>query len=211
MVEVFLNLTTQNNYQEIFDEIISYCSEEFYKIINSFNILIIGDGNLILPDNPKFKIIERITDINVYGEFVTLNYIREFARKNTDSKALYLHSKCTNSENNSCIVDWRRYMCYFNIKRFDLCLNTLEDNDTCGVDLVNYPSLHYSGNYWWANTNWINNLDSVESQPIIISERHKCEFWIGSRPGKHVSLWNCGISVWERHLHNYKEDQYIYI
>ena len=41
------------------------------------------------------------------------------------------------------------------------------------------------------------------------SLRHNQEFWICYLKQNHYSLWDCGISVYERHLHEYKETNYV--
>lgn len=98
-------------------------------------------------------------------------------------------------------------MTYFLIEQYHKCLESLKNNDTCGVDLRNDPAKHYSGNFWWATAKHINTLPEFKDMPIILSERHKAEFWICSN-GKNDNLWDCGINQFERHLHEYPEEKY---
>jgi len=109
--------------------------------------------------------------------------------------------------NNLCLIDWRNYMLYFLVEKYKICLDILKTYDTCGVDLRLDPVEHYSGNFWWSTANHINNLPEFKDMNIILSERHKAEFWICSN-GKHNNLWNCGINQMERHLHRYLENEY---
>jgi hypothetical protein len=92
----------------------------------------------------------------------------------------------------------------------------LETNDTVGVDLRDYPTLHYSGNFWWANALYINTLpepyvfNNLEQYPNPLhSLRHNQEFWICYHKDKlHKSQWDCGINCYERHLHRYNPELY---
>lgn len=206
-----MHITTINNYQDITDEL-------FGDIINSglmgeiekIFVCILGGGNVNLPTDSKIEVLLEDRDINLY-EFATLNKIIDFSKSSEgEHNVLYLHLKGLTSNNtNQCIVDWRRYMSYFNIYKHDECFKLLEDNDTCGVDLRNTPVLHYSGNFWWTTTSHVKKLRSFGELPVILSERHKAEFWLCSdKDGKYSSMWDCGIDVYSRHLHRYEEKKY---
>jgi hypothetical protein len=108
-------------------------------------------------------------------------------------------------------------MLYFLISKWEKCINNLLECDTCGVDLRNEPTLHYSGNFWWSTSNNIISLPNPISfsnlnrypNPLN-SARHNQEFWICyNRNKKHISMWDCGINVYERHLHRYPKELYI--
>jgi hypothetical protein len=97
------------------------------------------------------------------------------------------------------------------LEQYKKCLSILNDYDynTVGVDLVYNPALHYSGNFWWAKSNYIKTLSRPEDIPIILSKRHNAEFWVCNGNSKHYSLHNSNIPVYERHHHNYSEINYI--
>ena len=100
-------------------------------------------------------------------------------------------------------------MLYFNLKNISNIKKLLIKNDTCGVDLVNDPTTHYSGNFWWSTAEHINSLPSPKDIEVVISERHKCEFWICSKNGgKYSSLHDSGINVYQRHLNRYPKEKY---
>jgi tetratricopeptide (TPR) repeat protein len=42
----------------------------------------------------------------------------------------------------------------------------------------------------------------------VLSERHKCEFWVCADKGKHYNMWSSNINVYERHLHEFPESNY---
>jgi hypothetical protein len=107
-------------------------------------------------------------------------------------------------------------MLYFNVEKWKNCLNNLETNDTTAVDLREEPTLHYSGNFWWAKASYIVSLpepilfSNLEKYPNPLnSQRHNQEFWICyNKNGLHKSCWDCGINCYERHLHRYPKSNY---
>lgn len=114
-------------------------------------------------------------------EVETLKWIRDYSKKNPGDYVLYFHTKgitkfCRATE------DWRRYMEYFCVEQWRDCVQKLDEGyDCCGVmwntrtAIGDYP--HFSGNFWWANTNHINILNHSY---LEVNRRVFREFWIGS-------------------------------
>jgi hypothetical protein len=112
--------------------------------------------------------------------FITLNYI------------LYIHSKGVTKSDNKCIKDWVNYLTYFNIYKFNDCLNKLNDYDCVGVNLKvgDDNPLHYSGNFWWSKGSHIKKLNKITDNMYNSSE-----FWVTSLSDKkYASLWNSNIN-----------------
>lgn len=211
---IYFHVATIGEYQKIFDEIYSeILNSGLINEIISLNICIVGEGNLIINPNLKVKVY-RNSFIDS-GEFFTLELLKTFAESTEENyKILYIHTKGVTTPNNQCIVDWRKYMTYFNVNQYEKCFNVLDTYDSCGVDLVTEPAVHYSGNFWWSNSSYIKKLPSISEikfpkNPPILSIRHNCEFWIGMGNGILKSLWNSNINVYERHLHTYSKNNYI--
>ena len=206
--QIYFHIATIGKYQDIFDEIYSQIIESnLINQVGSINLCIVGQGDLIIQENDKIKIYQD-SDISS-GEFFTLDLLKTFSDSvEQNHKILYLHTKGVTTPDNPCIDDWRKYMTYFNINQYEKCLYSLNQYDSCGVDLVNDPTLHYSGNIWWANSSYIKKLPTINEikfpkTPPILSIRHNAEFWIGMGNGNLKSLWNSNINVYERHLHQY--------
>ena len=147
------------------------------------------------------------------AEFPTIRLLTQHSMDNPGEAVLYIHSKGV-SKSNECIDDWRRYMMHFNVTKWKDCLKVLSNgSDTCGVDWSGWPMPHYSGNFWWAKTDYINKIGSVDDVNLTPSEapligRHKAEMWIGTGEGWHKNLHSSNIPVLERHLHRYPEEKY---
>jgi hypothetical protein len=212
--QIYFHIATIGKYQDIFDEIYSQIIESnLINQVGSINLCIVGQGDLIIQENDKIKIYQD-SDISS-GEFFTLDLLKTFSDSvEQNHKILYLHTKGVTTPDNPCIDDWRKYMTYFNINQYEKCLYSLNQYDSCGVDLVNDPTLHYSGNIWWANSSYIKKLPTINEikfpkTPPILSIRHNAEFWIGMGNGNLKSLWNSNINVYERHLHQYPKIKYV--
>ncbi len=204
----FIHVATVGNYQEIFNQILNYFEESnIYDELDSVYVNIAGDKNIYIPRITKMKIIAQRANLTDF-EFSTMNLIRNYSLENSGN-VLYLHLKGVTASDNLCIKDHRDYMFYFNILKFKMCLNFLKEYDAVGVDLSNEPTKHFSGNIWWSKTQHINTLINPKHLPLILTERHKCEFWICSnKDGKYKSLHQSNINVYERHLHRYPLEKY---
>jgi hypothetical protein len=176
-----------------------------YNDITKYNV----NNNIKL-----LKVSENLQDYEVR----TLNFLYSFCIENTECNVLYLHTKNVGKEINVCIEDQIVYMLYFLIEKWNNCLDKLADYETCGVDLRTTPTLHYSGNFWWSRASNIISLPSpidfnnlIKYPNPLNSIRHNHEFWVcyNKKSECYFSLWDCGINVYERHLHRYPRELYI--
>lgn len=174
-VSVFFHVFNNNNTNEIVSDILSYFSEELkQKIEFSYS----GD------------------------ELETLNKLHSFSKINTNHKILYIHTKGVVNRNEN-VDSWRRYMCRYVIGKYKECLSLLNTYDCCGVDYRTDPQPHFSGNFWWVTSEYLNKLIRPEETFSSISPRHRSEFWIGANHPRFYSMNDCGVNVYERHLYNY--------
>ena len=210
---VYFHIATIGNYQEVVNEIFGSLTEtNLINVADSINICIVGNGELNIPINWNTK-TNRIFDIDI-GEFYTLKQIEMYCKNTiTNDKILYIHTKGVTSSNNECINDWRKYMLYFNVVQHEQASKELDNYDTYGVDLVTEPTKHYSGNFWWSNSNHIKKLPSIDEiskadAKAILTIRHNSEFWLMMIGGNNKSAHNSNINVYERHLHRYNENNY---
>ena len=147
--------------------------------------------------NPKVEVV-------VYSEnreeLSTLKWIRDYAKDNPGDYILYFHTKSITNQN-AATEDWRRYMEYFAIERWKDCVAKLEEGyDCCGVMWNTNTPIgvwpHFSGNIWWATTDYINTLNH---EYLEKEWRYYNEFWIGSNPNvKQFEFHNSGYNTTER-------------
>jgi hypothetical protein len=209
---LFVHCGTGNDrYSTIMDEFFS--SIEMSGMKNEIDVRVCSVGKP--QTNETWFNQEYHNDDFTKGEFFTLEILRQFCKNvGVGVPVGYVHTKGVfNGFDNPCIIDWRQYMGYFVIERARDCIKALgEGYDAVGVDWVTLPNKHFSGNFWWASSQYINRLPQI-NPPIFQIEgaptpRHLAEFWIGYGFPKVKSMHNSNICVYERHLHRYPKEKY---
>jgi hypothetical protein len=222
---IFIHAAILKNSKERILQYLSIIKEsKLMSYVNEINICFIGNEEIPIKMEDlhdynaenKINLLKLSNDLHDY-EIPTLQYLYQFCMNNPEYNILYLHTKNVGKEINQCIEDQIKYMLHFNVIKWKICEEILEKYSTCGVDLRNEPMLHYSGNFWWANASYISRLPSpkefnnLEKYPNPLhSLRHNQEFWICYN-NNHYSLWDCGINCYERHLHVYPEENYVFV
>lgn len=132
----------------------------------------------------------------------TLKVLYDDAKVDKYDRVLYFHTKGISHYLTSVYCakntsDWRVIMDLMLITNWKSCIENLKTYDAYGIfkkehgklkDGVVFDFLHYNGNYWWANTDYIKTLpDPVSVSHIppykMLSKRHSAEAWIGLKKG----------------------------
>lgn len=143
--------------------------------------------------NPTEHTIYLRNDCNLF-ESTTLNFLlKECQNFDKNKKVLYIHTKGAYNYEKPIYDDWIDVMSYFTIEKYKTCLSYLNDFDAVGVDYLLDPWKHFSGNFWWANSDHIKKLTKISSK-----DRYVCEKWICSEKGKFLNLFTTGINVLEK-------------
>lgn len=101
----------------------------------------------------------------------------------------YLHTKGIRrfgTKSESTVKDWIKLMLFWNIEKWRFPLFYLQKYSTYGINLINFPRLHYSGNFWWATAEYLASLDHVIGEGY-----YDPEMWIGSMIGHNKSRSCC--------------------
>lgn len=139
---------------------------------------------LFRPFQTKVKFIT--TTENLYERFALQNFQHYIHNKNQPYYVYYFHTKgISHSIEEKSFHQIRRNLDYFILEKHNLCLRFLDDGyDAVGTALTLYPSLHFSGNFWWAKST---HLDRLPSE--IRATYYAPEMYICSHPnGKYISL-----------------------
>ena len=167
-----------------------YKETKLIDVLDYLYVINIGDDIPQFEINNKIKIINYSKNINLF-EKPTINLIHTFCLFNPNVKILYVHTKGSSyNPIPQTILDWKNYMLFFLMDKFQFCLDLLDLYDTVGCNYLENPQKHFSGNFWWANSYYIKTLTKIES-----NVRHDCEWWILSNPNanKHI-LFNSEIN-----------------
>ena len=167
-----------------------------YDSLDYFHIGVNGDPSLIKAP-AKAVVIE---NTNKTEETNTLEALHTWAKANPDSYVLYMHTKGISRIDQpdfKYVEDWRHCMEYFTIHNWTKCVSYLDEGyATTGINwqtqtmLGDYP--HFSGGFWWANTNYIAALtdEYLLHKPV----RYFREFWIGSNNPTVKNQWETGLN-----------------
>lgn len=216
MIKLFIHIATMGEYQKITQELFHQISESgLLDACNEFNVCIVGDGDYILPyESDKIK-VHRIGGIDEF-EFPTLQLIEDTIMASDENIKVFYFNGLGVTDNSVFKQSWRAYLTYFDILNYKECVKALDNGyDVCGVDWRTDPVPHYSGNFWWANSEYLKTLPKIQTlnkpnSPVILLLRHNAEMYIGMNPNvKPRILHQSNISQYERHLFTYESTNYI--
>jgi hypothetical protein len=153
----------------------------------------------------KFTIEDIGINDTSYERF-TLLKIKNYLQPNT--KFLYLHTKGITQINNSNVENWRYLMEYFLIGKWRDCIQELKNHDIVGINKYNpengWPIEHYSGNFWWATSDYFNKLPDE-----IGKEYNDPEYYIFLKDPKSKTLFSSGLEGHGHYLHPFPLNKYL--
>jgi hypothetical protein len=151
----------------------------------------------LLNSNPKFKLVQVNGDAAKW-EWPTINRLKADAdASDSDDIICYTHLKGLTRLMDQKTIDWRNYLCYWTIERWQDSLDKInEGHELVGVNWMDQPWSHLSGNMWWTTTNYLRRLPKLQDpstitqgqvskllKPNIVLDpgnvRYECEAWIG--------------------------------
>ena len=138
----------------------------------------------LLKKYDKIKIIK--TKENLYEKFAINNFKKYL--ENKEYLVYYFHSKGVTRTGKN-YDDWT-YICnYFTIKKWKINVLLLEYFDCIGINLKYYPNIHFSGNFWWSKSKYINKLNNNINKNYLSPEMYICS----DKDVKIVSIFNSNI------------------
>ncbi len=198
---------------ELFQRVIS---SGLIDVVEKVHVVVLGVADEVKQalDHPKVTIVFNSKDNSIY-ERKCLSLLREHADRE-NCRFLYIHSKGI-SKRAIGITDWIELLTYFNIEQHQQCIQELEHFDTVSVNINSAEgwvlkrdateqdpakAYHYSGNFWWANSEYIKTLSKTIGPKYIDPE-----LWIGGGEKKNMlSLWQSGIN---HYTHRYPRTTYV--
>lgn len=200
--------------------------DQLNKIINSglydaADYIFVGvNGDEELPLQPsKLRIYRNMGDRST--EYCTLKALYDYSFIQ-DSHVLFLHAKgvtwTSDPDMSEKTKNWRNYLEYFLVGKWKECTNLLQNHDCVGTELhrraflgmgaerIEFDITFYSGGMWWANSDYIKNLNPNFITNNMIIGRYATEFWIGTNNPKLYNFWNSNKNLY---YHTILPEEYI--
>jgi len=202
-IAIFYHLYQHGDWRSFFNGQSSLLNDS--GLVDECQFVHVGvNGDDVPESHEKFRFVKNTEPLN--EETPTLVSLRDFCVSNPGWKVLYMHTKGITQPMQST-HDWRKIMEYYCIERWQECVKKLEEHDAVGclyMDHCYYGYFpHFSGNFWWANSDYINKLDDSYLSSGIRQNR---EFWIGSGGGSLYSFHTTGLN---HYAHEYPRHLYV--
>jgi len=206
---IYIHVCCVNNWVDVFQDIMCKIRDSgLYDYVNAIRCCILGssyESHSYLFNDPKIEILETNPNTLLFEPF-TINRLYRDACETVDTfRVLYLHTKgVRHYGTNPNVIDWINYLCYFNIYHFKLCIHILSVGaSTVGVNMHENPVLHYSGNFWWSNSDHIRKVG-----PCVFEIYQSPEYWITEqRIGTHISIHQSNVG--NHYLEPYPPEKYV--
>lgn len=238
-IQIFYHICCMNNWKDIFiQQITKIIYSGLYSRVKTINLFIITCGLAIKDIAPfvyrfgnKIRIREYIENDD---EMFALTKIHDYITDKT--KLLYIHTKGVTRWGTSSytigdrvhsipniyqnIEDWRHFMEWHLIAKFDQCIKLLDNYDTVGVNFIgnfNTSSAngltipkHYSGNFWWARGDYYRLLPRDRSTPGASSEVYiiASNYMKGVNNKKHHCIAQSGLAGYRHYFSPYPPSNY---
>lgn len=131
-----------------------------------------------------------------FHEWTTLNYMHNQAKQSEENFYIcYIHLKGLLRWGDPNVGDWRDFMNWGAIEKWQDNVAALADHDCSGTNWNTEPWPHFSGNFWWARSDYVKKLDTLihpedklargftqfKQHPTNPHWRFDNEAWIGSK------------------------------
>ena len=197
-MDIFFHVYLKSGYSRILlDKFKKIRLSGLYEKTNKIYLTLFGDDlglhseflNELKEVYPKIEYVV-ITNQEFLNEPDTLNFmLKKASEYDTNTAMLYLHTKGVSYANpyiKKNIDAWVRYLDLYVIKQWEECVKALEENDAAGGLYVYQDPKHFSGNFWWANSDYIKTLPKINHYNV--AKLNRGEFWILSGTDKVYSV-----------------------
>jgi len=128
------------------------------------------------------KVILIVTSHNLYERFAMNNY-KKYIKDESPYYLYYFHTKGV-SRTEKIYINRRQVLNIYTLFRHELNVNLLNYYDAVGCNLSLYPKPHFSGNFWWARSEYLMKLKEPIGSAYLAPEMYVCS----ERTGRFISL-----------------------
>lgn len=117
------------------------------------------------------------------------------------SKGITSYCKPDNMENFKKYYYWRQFLNWGVITNWKKCTDALASHDVAGVGFYETPTPHFSGGFWWANSQYIRSIPDPTTDHWwkAIKEKTK-DSWLKTCPDRFKDeMWLCSSGKHEQY------------
>jgi hypothetical protein len=196
-MDIFFHVYLKNDFSHILlNKFKKFTASGLYEKTNKIYLSLFGDiekhQEFLTDLKDLYSKIEYVLIANKEfdNEADTLNFMLKKAEsyeKNTPM--LYVHAKGVSHTHpilKKNIGAWVRYLDLYTINKWEECIEGLKENDAAGGLYEASDPKHFSGNFFWANSEYVKSLPRINKYNI--DSYNRGEFWILSNTSKVYSL-----------------------
>ncbi len=212
-MDIFFHVYLKSGYSHILlSKFKKFQKSGLYEKTNKIYLLLFGDDISLHSEfltelqeiYPKIEYAS-ITNQEFQNEPDTLNFMLMKAKEyEHNTPMLYLHTKGISYSHPNLkknIDAWVRYLDLYVIYKWEECINGLKNNDVAGGCFIS-DTPHFSGNFWWANSDYLKTLPRINT--FNIANLNRGEFWICSETEK---IYQSGPNFTKDPYQNYVADE----
>ena len=128
-------------------------------------------NTIIKKYDPDNKYILVTTEENLFEKYAINNYKKYI--EDTDYYLFYFHTKGVTKEN-ILFHNIRKILNFYTLTKYKISIQLLEKYDSVGCSLTLYPSLHFSGNFWWTTYTHLKKLPLSIGNKYLDPEMYIC-------------------------------------
>lgn len=202
-VVVFVHVAVVSGLDPVLvDELLALEESGLYAEAESVTITVVGEikhVQEVLSSFPKVR-FSKVRTVQVSSdpslfEKPSINFIQRYAENQsligTEKHVLYMHTKGVYAETGASIPKWywRHVMQFWLLDHHEYARSLLSlGYDAVGVNAVHGHlkkealfqgnDVHYSGNFWWASTDYLSKLEQITDAKPDFFSRCQAENWI---------------------------------
>jgi len=177
-----------NNYLEVIEEQLSILDKGLLKVttklilfITKYNKDDTSLNNLLTKFNKYNNFILVTTPENLYEKFAINNYKQYI--NDLEYYMYYFHTKGVKPKNDPLLhilSSRRKLLNYYTLDKYIINIQLLDLYDAVGCSLNLYPKKHFSGNFWWSKSTYLNTLSNINdnylSPEMYILSNNNCKY-----------------------------------
>jgi hypothetical protein len=175
-----------NNYLDIVKEQLAILNKGLINITTKVLVFVTNYNkeNCLELDNilncyDNFEIIT--SEHNLYEKYAINNY-KNFI-KEENYYLYYFHTKGLKKSDDPLFNVYksrRQLLNYYTLEQYNINIELLQFYDAVGCSLQLYPKKHFSGNFWWSKSSYLQNLKNVNdnylSPEMYVLSNDNCNF-----------------------------------